>query len=314
MKKFTLAASLLISLASFAQTIPNAGFETWQTETQTPTHFLVPTHWVTNDEIINSFTASYSGTSSVQTASSHSGSYAVMMQTVINSGDTVNGAIYSTDSLNQVMADIFGGNYAIGFPDAVRSANLQGYYKFNGTGSDSALIGVILTKWNNVSHKRDTLVMTRYEIGANAASYTMFNFPLIYLINSEYPDTAFVDAGITGPHGKKSHVGTTFYLDDLAFNGTVALGVNEVADAHNNVRIYPNPFSTSATLVIGNNVNTSGATVEICNVLGQTVRTLSNFSSHNLTIEKGDLQSGVYFYRLLDKQGALLGTGKFIIE
>lgn len=314
MKKLLTLASVLVAIAGISQTIPNAGLENWQTETQTPTHFLVPTHWVTNDELINSISASYTGVSTVQTGITHSGSYAALMQTAINSNDTVNGSIYCCDSLSWLLADVFGGNYALGFPDAVRSANLQGYYKFTGAGSDSALIGVILTKWNNVTHTRDTLVMTRYEIGANASSYTMFNFPLIYLINSEYPDTAFVDAGITGPHGKRSHVGTTFYLDDLSFNGTVALGVNEVADAHGTVRIYPNPFSTNATLLIGDKVNVDNASVEICNVLGQTVNTISNINSHNVSIEKGHLQSGVYFYRLLDKQGNLLNTGKFIVE
>jgi hypothetical protein len=314
MKKLTLlVATLTISLTGFTQAIPNNGFETWSTETQTAHPFFVPAHWTSSDELINVFNTSYAGVSVSQTSSSYSGTYAVLMQTAINNGDTVNGSIFSTDSLSYIVGNALGGNYGLGFPDAVRSASLQGYYKFTGVGKDSVAIGVALTKWNNISKTRDTLVKSVMYIGANAGSYTLFNLPLVYLINYENPDSAYIGAAINGPNGKNSHVGTSFYLDALAFNGTVPLGINELPDADKKVSIYPNPFSSSATLTINATISADNNTIEICNVLGQTVRTITNVNTSSITIERGSLQSGIYFYRLINA-GNLVSTGKFIVE
>ncbi|HXB12599.1 MAG TPA: hypothetical protein VNZ45_11465, partial [Bacteroidia bacterium] len=133
MKKLTLlAAGLLNSLLGFSQ-IPNPGFETWYTETESPTHYLVPQHWISTDQFNNYINNAYTGTALTRTASSHSGSFAAQMQVVASGGDTIAGALFSCDSASQIIAYSFTGKMA-GFSCSIRPQSLQGYYKFNGTG------------------------------------------------------------------------------------------------------------------------------------------------------------------------------------
>ncbi len=264
MKKITLlAAGLFLNLLGFAQ-IPNPGFETWYTETESPTHYLVPQHWISTDQFNNYLNNAYTGTSLTQTASSHSGNFAAQMQVVASGGDTIAGALFSCDSASQIIAYSFAGKMA-GFPCTIRPQSLQGYYKFSGTGGDSALFLVYLTKWNGAS--RDIIAYGRLESNATVGSYTMVNDILTYYINTEYPDTALIACGIQGFKGKTAHIGSTMSLDDLAFNGSVPVGVDNLANSSGNVVLYPNPFNNNATLSIPQSVKLNSASLEIYNVL-----------------------------------------------
>ncbi len=65
-----------------------------------------------------------------------------------------------------------------------------------------------------------------------------------------------------------------------------------------NISVYPNPFSSSATLhtdVLNN------ATITICNSLGQVVREIKNVSGQTNTLCRGNLANGIYFFRLTEK-------------
>lgn len=312
MKKITLFVSGLLFCAFAYAQIPNAGFETWFTETETATNFIVPQHWTTSDELEFSFDNGYAGAAVSKTGTFHSGSFAAFCQVAVNHGDTLEGVLYSCDSLKQLLNYAFAGKMC-GFPCTIRPASLQGYYQFNGAGGDSAGFIVFLTKWNNVSHKRDTIVYTRFQTNTNAASYTLINVPLNYINNAEYPDTALVIVGIRSKNGKTAHIGTTFYIDDLAFNGTVNLGVNNLSSSDNNAVFYPNPFDSKAMLSINGSVKLNDARLEIYNVLGQNVKTEQNINENNIAIEKGSLENGMYFYRLINN-GMIISSGKFILN
>ena len=83
------------------------------------------------------------------------------------------------------------------------------------------------------------------------------------------------------------------FIDDVTINaGNVAIAENNT----NNVSIYPNP----ATSVL--NINADGyRTVEIVNVLGQTVYTANATSNMQVNVSK--LNNGVYFVRLNGANG-----------
>jgi hypothetical protein len=315
MKKTTIGLLLFVSagITAFSQAIPNFSFENFHTETQTPHNYVVPVSWSTSDMAANDFTPTYSGSSVTITPTSYLGSFAVLMQTAANSGDTVAGAVYSVDSVALIIDNLLGANYGLGFPCNARPASLQGYYKFTGVGNDSIEFIIALTAWDNVHHGRDTVAYVNSYFGQMAGTYTLINVPITYRINNIVPDTALIATGIVGPNGAKSHIGTQYYLDDLSFNGSVPLGVNSVTQTDANVRLYPNPFTDRAILAVSNVVTLSGATLEITNVLGQTVRTIQNINANTIPIERADLQSGMYFYRLINKQN-LVSTGKLVIE
>ena len=106
----------------------------------------------------------------------------------------------------------------------------------------------------------------------------------------------------------------------LIINATIWLAtsptvneVNEIGSLNNNIQIYPNPFSSSAKLVIDPFVNINNSNLIISDINGKTVKIINSENSHTLIIEKDNLKSGIYFYRLLSEEN-ILSKGKFIIS
>src|SRR4051812_22581173 len=102
MKKFTLFFAVLgFSSVSFAQVVPNAGFENWVNNNESSHTYLVPQSWVTIDAAQTFFynlfgDSMYVSNSVTRISSANSGSYAIQMAVVqSNEGETVAGAIFS---------------------------------------------------------------------------------------------------------------------------------------------------------------------------------------------------------------------------
>ncbi len=81
----------------------------------------------------------------------------------------------------------------------------------------------------------------------------------------------------------------------------------------NAVSVFPNPSSGSFTLSLSN-VNEK-CQVEIYDVLGEkvTVATLKQVQGDN-SLNLSEQPNGIYFYRVLDENGGVLGSGKLIIQ
>jgi hypothetical protein len=79
-------------------------------------------------------------------------------------------------------------------------------------------------------------------------------------------------------------------------------------------RLYPNPFSSTATLRIEGTDNIHGFSFSIYNLYGQEIRRMENISTSRVFISADGLASGLYVYQLRDSQSKLIFTGKFIIE
>jgi len=218
MKIEKLYISLLLALATIAthaQDIPNAGFENWKF--YKGTDFEAPQGWTTNDILTYKINPKYRGQSTSKSSEAHSGNYAVKMQVVVNNGDTANGCIYSTSSVDSIIL-LDEGKANAGFRYFLHATSLNGNYKFSSyAGSaDSAFFGITLTRWNKEKHRRDILVNTIFLIGNNSKQYTPFVIPFNYR-TQENPDTALIVIGIQGPHGKQAHEGTTLFIDDIGF-------------------------------------------------------------------------------------------------
>ena len=85
------------------------------------------------------------------------------------------------------------------------------------------------------------------------------------------------------------------------------------------ITIYPNPFSSSATIEVNEKYETENGKYElnIYDLVGRLVRNMQlespNKSAGNWKLERGDLHDGMYFYQL-QNENEVLGTGKFIME
>lgn len=89
------------------------------------------------------------------------------------------------------------------------------------------------------------------------------------------------------------------------------VGITEINPKEDRVVLFPNPFTNSAILKISTELN--NATLKIYDVLGQEVLTNSHLNGQEIKINRGNLSSGNYYYKLIQKN-VLISTGKLIIE
>jgi photosystem II stability/assembly factor-like uncharacterized protein len=104
----------------------------------------------------------------------------------------------------------------------------------------------------------------------------------------------------TGSHGLvKKYYPTATGISEEVFKGTA--------------NIYPNPFSTSATLQIAgwNNLKTKHVELKIHDAFGREVLR-SEISAPNFELQRGDLPKGIYFYRI-NNGSEILATGKLVV-
>jgi len=91
------------------------------------------------------------------------------------------------------------------------------------------------------------------------------------------------------------------------FNGGV--GIDKKSQKKNEVNVYPNPFTTSTTIQSDHQISS----YRIYSINAQLVRQETDLSSNTITIERGDLPSGMYFIEVHSKEG-VLASEKVIIQ
>ncbi len=114
---------------------------------------------------------------------------------------------------------------------------------------------------------------------------------------------------------KSDSIVMNYKLDVIQFNDTTLspLAVQEYGTKQN-VRIYPNPFSESAALVIENwrGLNIKSADLRIYDVLGREVQR-SEIKNRQSEISRKNLENGVYFFRIVTSR-EIIAEGKFVIH
>ena len=78
------------------------------------------------------------------------------------------------------------------------------------------------------------------------------------------------------------------------------------------LRFYPNPATTVITFDFQKSYD-KGYSLQIYHVLGRKMIEQNNVSDHT-TLNLGDFPRGVYVYRLFDRTGKLVETGKFQVS
>lgn len=100
--------------------------------------------------------------------------------------------------------------------------------------------------------------------------------------------------------------------DNLSFTVTQALGIEDPAN-NTKVTFYPNPMNDFAIIKINGDVKYENLSLEILDASGRVAITQESISSNELFIENKNLESGIYFYRLLEN-GNLIAVNKFVVE
>jgi hypothetical protein len=111
--------------------------------------------------------------------------------------------------------------------------------------------------------------------------------------------------------------------NDVVFlNGTPADGtiyrfsrnsssIQSNASREHSIKIYPNPFETET--VIQTDILLHDGNLTLYNSLGQIVKQISNISGHQVTLQRDNLTSGLYFIQLTERN-QIIGSGKLMIK
>ena len=79
-----------------------------------------------------------------------------------------------------------------------------------------------------------------------------------------------------------------------------------------NIDISPNPFNTSTTISINNDMNNATIIFELYNSIGERVESIQT-TENQFELHRNQLSTGVYMYRVIGND-ELLGSGKVIIQ
>jgi hypothetical protein len=218
-----------------------------------------------------------------------------------NMGDTVPGGVYYSSSAAAVWD-------AAGYGFTQRPANITGWYKWNRVGGDTTGVFLVMTKWNTTTQSRDTVAYHENFIATAVTPWTAFTFPINYMLNV-YPDSIFMAIGNSS---QNPHIGSAFTVDDIAFTGSVPIGINELQPALSTVIAMPNPFSQQATLTI-QDAQISNGKFEMYDMLGNKVRVMENISGSSFTLDREGLPVGMYLYTLTG-DNAFIASGKLTVE
>ena len=196
--------------------------------------------------------------------------------------------------------------------------------------------------FNNIA-QFDRTTWTTFSTGAGyPGGYSFDVQPVINYNNSMYVGGYMSNAGPVSVNGIARWDGTSWmgvgsghngvigsmavYHDELYVGGnfTIAggipalniaklkdgtLDINE-ADNNSSLNVYPNPFSTEATLQTKENFQNATLTVVDC--YGQIVRQIKNLSGNTLIFSREELAAGIYMVQLTLESKVIAG-GKIVI-
>lgn len=97
---------------------------------------------------------------------------------------------------------------------------------------------------------------------------------------------------------------TTFVFD-------ISTTLSTLENKKGKVEIYPIPFSKQCTIKLSNSL--LNGTLKIFNILGEEVKKIENINSNKIVVRKNNLNSGVYYYSILEKS-KIIHKGKLIIN
>ncbi|MBN8672022.1 MAG: T9SS type A sorting domain-containing protein [Chitinophagales bacterium] len=192
-------------------------------------------------------------------------------------------------------------------PVNARPYGISGLYKYeetelHGGNQDSALVEMVLTKWNATTLKPDT-VGTGVKMLLAASTFTPFNCPVTYT-SADVPDTAIISMRPMpwgSPHINMTGWGSYLTVDDISFQER-STAVKELTA--NNLQVYPNPVANKLYV----NTDTK-ATACITDMTGKVLQT--TIVDNNSGIDVSRLQPGNY---LLTIDGADKQVVKFVKE
>jgi hypothetical protein len=267
--------------------IPDPGFESWTGG--------IPDGWFTSDFTVPGVLSLVNVT---QSTDAHGGSSAVQGTVIDNSGSPYPPLLTS-------------GVDAVGFPINSRPEALHGWYKLVSEGGD-ALDVLLSTQAHGVANGVGAFLYATPQ-----STYKEFVLNIIYT-NGDTPDTAWISIVLANATTVTTHVGSTFWIDDLSFGSSGTTDVKELGSSMPAAfaldQNYPNPFNPS-TMIQFEIPEAQFVTLKVYNLLGQEVATLIDSQlgpgRYRAEFDGKNLPSGTYLYRL--QAGTFTQTKKMVL-
>ncbi len=206
-------------------------------------------------------------------------------------------AIYPM-SLNTTTTSTTNGTITLSQPFPVTAA-------FNGncttTADASGTLALPTRTFTNILR----LATTQNLIATGTATINLLTYDYYAVGSSRSPILTIQTSTLTSSFGSPSSQTVT----TLQKNYTT-VGVKETKSSKQNVSVYPNPASGQLNISV-NGVEVS--TISILDLTGKTVYT-EPFDGVTKSINVSQLNEGIYFYNILDKEYQVTATGKFNIS
>ncbi len=282
MKKLTLFIAVL-SFGIFAAKaqqpqIPNASFENWTTVSWGDSLSSWTTQFTLLSPIIlaNKSTTYYEGQYALEATSQS-----------ISLGATYN--IPGIATLGKIVPDLatMSAKAQGGVAFTGKPSKLKGWYQYDQQGSDSAIIYVILTKWNAVNNTRDTVADGSFIHNSAQTTYAQFSIDITYQSQSLTPDTMNI---IILSSGLSATPNSKLLVDDISFDYPQGITTNDKSDCY----IYPNPSNGIVNVSFASNEK---YTATLFNSLGQKTH-MKNINNSSSTLDLTNLPKGIYLLEL----------------
>ena len=279
---------MLFTSPLFSQTqITDLNFETWQTTPYQNLNYPLTT--------LNQLSTFGAPLTVERTTDSHSGFAAKLTTqefgtigfTILLSG------LVTTGTFTPDITDI-AGSLNQGTPFTARPDSLKGWYKYTPAGGDSAAIAIVLTRYNTVTHNRDTIANSSFIETNSVSTYNYLSLPIEYFSASN-PDSIFLVFSSSAGGGNVPPVGivgSTFYIDDFSF-------------------VY-NSTAISEIISLENNLTIQNAEVFVKNISSEKLCIYDNSGKNVFSeiLEKNNfkltLPTGIYFYHYGNEKGRFL--------
>lgn len=289
---------LIFLLSAVAVSQNNGGFENWTTSGS----YEEPVDWQTTN-ILSLFGNAVSSFK-VSGTDKYSGNYALKVKTIhivnklgLNLTDTAGVAFNGKVIISPP-------SYRVGSPYTTRSQKLGFYAKYIPVGTDTGIVLVTLQQ-RLVSGVRDTIATGKIDVPPSG-TFSFFEITLDYRNNS-IPDTMAI---VFASSKKKStaRVGSALFVDDVAFSGTVPIGIKEYQNKYGlKIKSYPIPANNQLTIEA---LFDEASNIEITDATG---KILGHYKIQNNSslINTSAFESGLYFFTIYDKRNKPLTSGKF---
>lgn len=298
MKKTILLSSFILAALGAAAQIPNAGFESWSNAGG----YTEPADWGT----LNAMTSAMSVYTAEKGMPGNPGASYLKLTSKTVTGLGVVPGIAATGQLNATTMSVTGG-----FPFTDRPASLNGAWQYMAmSGSDQGVIAVFLSKWNSSTMKRDTVASAVNPLVGMVMNWANFSIQLTYHKNIA-PDSALI---VLSSSGMSPANGSYLYVDNLAFTGSVPVGIASTAAVIDHLVSYPNPARSKVDVSF--TVKDAGIySVQLLDLGGKTVGNSTIAAvpgSNHLSLDIASLSPGTYFMNI--SNGGRSAVRKLVIQ